>query len=426
MNILKKRVNGTSIVLIGEKLYTRTNVTDELWIAMLEQIDKVNSVCEDEDDLADEMGKLMDLVDPDRVEKLLKRQQAILIAIEVGELEQDKNVRVRKAKRVSDISGIFECDDEGMVYLKGFDHIMPKIMVDAILDAHYNPNSEYTVSSLVNFWKYLLLNPDKHVRDGLFKWIKSGKFCITEDGNIVSYRNVNIKHAAKNQKLHDFVMESYNKVKRWKKSVKNYLICDNNGKYELVETSKASENIGYTGILSDLYNDINTTITSVINSVTIYQPEHKGPYGQEIIIGKPVSMPRSECDNNPKSMCSRGLHQKNPSYSLQLGNVILTCLTNPYNVVAIPEEGNFSKFRTCEYLPVSKTEIKDGSIVEFKPGTYDIPYNGIASLKTLLDTTSLSDLKSQGIVSDEISDDDMNSVMSAATEIIHNRVVKVQ
>lgn len=306
MNILKKRVNGTSIVLLGDKMYTRTDVDDKLWIDILEQIDKVQSVCEDTDELAEEMEYLLMMIDPERVRKLLKQQQAIQINIENGTIEPIKEDRLRKAARMTDISGIFEHDNEGLVYLKGFDHVMPKVVVDAILDAHYNPKSEFTVSSLVNFWKYLLLNPDKHVRDGLFKWIKSSKFSITEDGNIVSYRNVNVKHQAKNKKLYDFVMESYNKVKRWKKSVKNYLVyLLDDGDYILVETSKASENVGYVGILSDLYEHAGA-VKSVIDSVAVYEPQHRGPYGNDIKIGHPVSMPRSECDNDPNSTCSRG------------------------------------------------------------------------------------------------------------------------
>lgn len=421
MNILKKRVNGTSIVLVGEKMYTRTDVSDSLWIEILEQIDKVNSVCEDSEKLAEEMECLMLLIDPERVKKVAKQAEVLEIAIRVGGLEPVKEDRLRKAKRMTDISGIFEHDDDGLIYLKGFDHVMPKIMVDAILDAHYNPNSQYTVSSLLNFWKYLLLNPDKHVRQGLFEWIKTGKFAITEDGNIISYRNVDIKQKAANIKLYDFVMESVGKVKRWKKSPKNYSVYNESGEYKITELGKYTSNGKFIGNLHDL----SESVSKEGGDKTIYEPQHKGPYGQTIIIGEPVSMPRSECDNDPMSSCSRGLHQKSISYGMGFGNESLVCLTNPYNVVAIPN-GEFNKFRCCEYLPVAKAEIKDGQIVEFEPGTYDLPYNGIENLSKLLGTKSLAELKATGEISDEISDDDMSAVMTIATEVIGKRVVKVQ
>jgi len=228
MKIVKRRVNGTSIVLVGEKLYTRTEVTDELWIAMLEQIEKVEQTMDNPEKIEEELDYLLYLVDPEKVAKQKRMEEMVVIAIKVGDLEPDKDKRIKKAKRVADISGIFEMDDNGIVYMKGFEHSMPKIMIDAVLDAHYNPKSEYTVSSLLNFWRYLLLNPDKHVREGLFQWIRTGKFAITEDGNIIAYRNVDVKQEGSNKKLQDFVSENWAKVKRWKKSPKNYIVAKEN------------------------------------------------------------------------------------------------------------------------------------------------------------------------------------------------------
>lgn len=425
MNILKKRVNGTSIVLVGEKMYTRTDVSDSLWIEILEQIDKVNSVCEDSEELAKEMENLMLLIDPERVKKVAKQAEVLETAIRIGGLEPVKEDRLRKAKRMTDISGIFEHDDDGLIYLKGFDHVMPKIMVDAILDAHYNPNSQYTVSSLLNFWKYLLLNPDKHVRQGLFEWIKTGKFAITEDGNIISYRNVDIKQKAANIKLYDFVMESVGKVKRWKKSPKNYEVYESfpvghDSVYVLSESNRNKRD----KLIGNL-QDLSESVSKEGGDKTIYEPQHKGPYGQTIIIGEPVSMPRSECDNDPYSSCSRGLHAKSVNYGLSLGSEVLVTLVNPYNVVAIPTH-DVTKFRCCEYLPVARAEHENGRLVEFEPGTYDLPYNGIENLSKLLGTKSLAELKATGEISDEISDDDMSAVMTIATEVIGKRVVKVQ
>lgn len=420
MNILKKRVNGTSIVLIGDKLYTRTDVSDELWIEILEQIDKVQSVCEDTDELADEMEVLMFMVDPERVKKLAKQAEIINIAIKIGDLEPLKEDRLRKAKRIADISGIFEHDDEGLVYLKGFDHVMPKIMIDAILDAHYNPSSEYTVSSLLNFWKYLLLNPDKHVREGLFQWIKSGKFAITEDGNIISYRNVDIKKHGTNQKLIDFINESWAKVKRWKKSPKNYFIYDVEDGYTLNTSIDKANSVVELGSVDELYN------SGIEAGETVYEPQHKGPYGQEIIIGTPVSMPRIECDNDADSSCSRGLHCKSVNYGLNMGSEILVTLVNPYNIVAIPTH-DVTKFRTCEYLPVAKAELNEyKDLVEFNNGTYDIPYNGLESLSKLLKSKSVAELQESGELSNEISITDMDIIMAEAREVISKRMIKVQ
>ena len=421
MKIVKRRVNGTSIVLVGEKLYTRTEVTDELWIAILEQIEKVEQTMDNPEKIEEELDYLLFLVDPEKVAKQKRMEEMVVIAIQVGDLEPDKEKRIKKAKRVTDISGIFEMDDNGIVYMKGFEHSMPKIMIDAVLDAHYNPKSEYTVSSLLNFWRYLLLNPDKHVREGLFQWIRTGKFAITEDGNIIAYRNVDLKQEGSNKKLQDFVNVSWTKIKCQKKSPKNYAVLITPEKSYVLyakDTWTKGEN-KFVGNLDALFN------TEYSDSeVTVYEAQHKGPFGQEIIIGKPVSMPRSECDNDPNSSCSRGLHCKSISYGMSFGNNSLVTVINPYNVVAIPN-GEFSKFRCCEYLPVSKAEVVNGQIVEFEAGTYDIPYNGLESLESMLNSMSVENAIREGLLNEDIDFVDLKSVLNTAKEIIGKRVVKI-
>ena len=44
MKIIKKRVNNTAIVVIDNKMYTRTNVDDGIWIEILEQIEETADV----------------------------------------------------------------------------------------------------------------------------------------------------------------------------------------------------------------------------------------------------------------------------------------------------------------------------------------------------------------------------------------------
>jgi len=136
-------------------------------------------------------------------------------------------------------------------------------------------------------------------------------------------------------------------------------------------------------------------------------------------------MPRSECDNDSNSSCSRGLHCKSASYGLSLGSEVLVTLVNPYNVVAIPNNDR-SKFRACEYYPVSKTELNNGRLVEFEAGTYDIEYNGLESLAKLLETKSIFHLQKSGEISDEISYSDMTAALAIAKEVISKRVIKTK
>lgn len=421
MKILKKRVNDTGVVLIGNNIYTLSGVTTDNWLKIVEAIDALKE-CDTPENYTILMEDLLDLVDLSRIARRKALDKILEDAIMNGTLESDEESRMRKAKRIADISNLFEYDEHGFTYLKGFSYPMPKIMTEAVLDAYYNPSSQFTTSSLINFWKYLLLNPDRHVREGLFLWIKSGKFAITEEGNIIAYRNVDVKIRKDNGKLIDFVAESWSKVKRWKKSPKNYIVVFNDNMYRLVESAHKTE----LGTAHTSFGTLDVLMDTLVytDKGTVYKPQHVGPYGQEIIIGKPVSMPREECDNDPHSSCSRGLHSKSASYGLNLGSELLITLINPYNVVAIPKHDT-TKFRCCEYLPISRAETEQGNLVEFAPGTYDIEYNGISSLEQLLKTTSLKELQSQGLVSNEVSEHDMKIVLDHAREVISKKVVKV-
>ena len=98
-------------------------------------------------------------------------------------------------------------------------------------------------------------------------------------------------------------------------------------------------------------------------------------------------------------------------YRLKLGDALLTCLVNPYNVVAIPSYDN-TKFRCCEYLPVGLTEVVGWEIAEFVEGTYDIPYT-MSTLKI----EDFDKLLEEGEISDEISKADFNAIIDMSVII---------
>lgn len=430
--IRKKRIEDTVIILVGSKLLTFEKVADEQWIKACAIIDDIHQVIdkvfehgmEHDTDFVKEVHKLpeynelIETLDYRIREAKIREEESRKAVIDSLDLEGTVEERMVTAKKIADISGLFEYDTEGITYLKGFRHPMPRLLVEALLDANYNPESEFTIKSLVNFWKYLLLNPDKHVREGLFAWIKTSNFSITEEGNIIAYRNVDVKHVGFDKKFEDFIHQSYAKIKRWKKSPKNYSIYEVNGQYDIAENDK-QVNAKLLGVLSDLHDSVSADVFVK----TVYTDQHSRT--MEITIGEPVSMNRSECDNDPNAACSRGLHNKSSKYSLNLGSDLLVTLVNPYNVVAIPSYDT-TKFRSCEYLPIAKAEVdENGKMVEFDAGTYDIPYNGAESIVKLLETRSLSELKSEGLISDEITNDDFAVIMEEAIKVVDARVVKL-
>lgn len=425
--IRKRRIEDTVILLVGSKLLTFTKVSDELWKQACSKIEDIHTIIDVVFETSNELDvdfatevkalpeykELLEILDYKLREKKEQEEELKKAAYEALDLDE-KPIRIVKAKSISGHE-FFETDEDGIVYLTGFSHPMHQLMVDAILDAEKG-EGKFTTTSLINFWKYLLLNPDKHVRTGLFQWIKTSNFSITEDGNIIAYRNVDVKNKVVDKEFQDFVQEAYGRIKRWKKSPKNYTVYKTEEGYELVENTK-SVNAVNVGILSELYTNINES-----DGAVIYTDQHTKK--MSIKIGEPVRMNRADCDNDPNADCSRGLHNKSSKYSLNLGTDLLVTLVNPYNVVAIPHYDH-TKFRSCEYLPIAKAEKVDGIMQEFDAGTYDIPYNGIETLSELLKTKSIDELQEQGVVSSEIDKNDFESILSKAEETISARKIMI-
>lgn len=304
------------------------------------------------------------------------------------------------------------------LYLKGFNTPMPRQLVINIILAEEMEESPYTSKSLINFWKQLVWNPDTHVRKGLFEWLMQSNWAITDDGNLVTYRNVDIKQSGVNREYNEFVTQSYAKVKRWKKSPTNYYIDYN------TDTSEYELKVGMGAkVLKDAYNRIINSDINDLTSATIYKGQHIGDYGQHIEIGKPVSMPREECDNDPNVSCSVGLHQRSKSYGNYFGETTLVCLVSPYNVVAIPE-GESNKMRVCEYLPIGVAEKgEDGDLLEWEDGTYNLEYKGrtIEDLLNYIENNQISVLKRANLISTdvELNEEELN-------EIIKNKIIYVR
>jgi len=81
-------------------------------------------------------------------------------------------------------------------------------------------------------------------------------------------------------------------------------------------------------------------------------------------VGKTVSMPRSEVDDNPENTCSHGLHVAGWDYAQGFsGSVLLEVEVNPKNVVAVPPDYGNQKMRVCEYTVVNTCEEKIDEIL---------------------------------------------------------------
>lgn len=292
------------------------------------------------------------------------------------------------------------------------------------------------VEALERFWKLLVLNPDKHVREGLFKFASTYKFPITEDGMFIAYKSVawgSDKYrsyaVAINSIMARNLTQGYGKshldspqhVVSWddynsfeilsEQEMTNSLTQD---KVEILEDQTIAE--AYKSAFESQSIDARSewepvdlqvltlekvkeledaNLLKTENGVTYRRPEVPEPVvcqiqtleeafnnletltsidGYEytdhhtnttkIRIGEAVSMPREDCDNDPKQSCSEGLHLGAPSYVGTFGHperFVLACLCNPMNVVAVPYQ---DKLRCCEYYPFGLVKMKGGKILE--------------------------------------------------------------
>lgn len=236
---------------------------------------------------------------------------------------------------------------------------IPEDFALKILEAEEAGNQS-EIEKYKNFWTLVSLNPDSRVRDNIFWFIRKWDMRISDSGFIVAYRNADIKSEA-----------SYT-TKEVKKIINDYY------------TTKYIDNIDPNAIILPVYNkSLAALYNEIINEgkgSPIYTDHHS--HSTTIILGKPVSIPREECDNNQENVCSSGLHVASKGWlkSNYFGTVGLQVLVNPAKIVAVPPRDSYGKMRCCEYFPVAIVDFDEfGDIIE-KP--YSL-HNDIAYLKQI-------------------------------------------
>lgn len=272
--------------------------------------------------------------------------------------------------RVALMAGLETDLESGEVYLAGFNTPVPATLVEVVKEYHENG---YPLDAIINFWKLLMINPDKRVRESLFNFITTHDFVLTDKGYMVVYKAVYRKGEmdAEAVSFAEFISNQVLHVrKNWKCSPNKYVVYKNleTQTWEITKKetangwSETEKNVEFLGNLGELFNSIYNTVDETESEVPMYTDMHTR--SMTIKLGEPVVMERKECDSDPAVDCSYGLHVGATKYVERFGNgtsVVLVCLVNPANVVAVPNYDH-SKMRVSEYFPFAIATYTGGKI----------------------------------------------------------------
>jgi len=310
--------------------------------------------------------------------------------LEAKENPTDENIQkirmyINESFRVTTIPG-FEYDpDTGLVFMKGFNTPVPHTLFEVIKE--YDENN-YPKEAIVNFWKLLMANPDKRVREDAFDFIQAHDFVLTDKGYMVVYKAVYVKESFDVDdvtKFAEFISTSYLKVKKdWKTSPKRYVVYTNinDDKYAITKKVTADKwedgEVNIIGNLDDIFRELFELNEEKESEGQVKVPIFTDMYSRSMTIelGKPVRKDRYSCDGNPKKECSSGLHVGATKYVENFANsnsYVLVCYVNPANIVAVPEYDN-SKMRVCEYFPFAIAKYENGKIDIIEEAYFESDY----------------------------------------------------
>ena len=311
--------------------------------------------------------------------------KAILKAKENPTDENLKKIRclLNEKLRTAMLAGLESDDETNEIFLAGFNTPIPQTLVDVIRDYYENG---YPLTAIINFWKLLMINPDKRIREKLFDFIKVHDFVLTDEGYMVVYKAVDYKDRVKRDRtFEEYISNQVLHVRKdWKCSAKKYVVYKSNdsgeygiAKVETVENwDEDDKGIEVMGNLDELYKAIFDGVTSDESTVPVYTDKYS--HSMTIMLGKPVFMERRDCNGDPAEDCSVGVHCGSTSYVNNYGkdaDAILVCYVNPMNVISVPKS-ECSKMRVCEYYPVAVASYKDGKIDIIEQKYFEDDYVG--------------------------------------------------
>ncbi len=224
---------------------------------------------------------------------------------------------------------------------------------------------EKQYEALKMFWYWTAMNPIESSRQSLIDFIRKNDITITTNGLLLMYRRVVKKKGKGNHELIQFISNQYAKIKKWKKSPKNYWVwAADDGTLELRDYGGGNGIEKNHGNLEDLYLDLpNMQIHSYTDAHTRTKDIRIGAIYKE-------DEDRIDLDNNVS--CGAGLHVGSRAFGFSgFGDVGVVVLVNPMYVRSVPNH-ECSKMRVSEMFIVNEAElseyeelVEDGEVLDY-------------------------------------------------------------
>ena len=389
----KGRVENSIDRVIANKLDSMTG-EDSSSSVVIKQIKLVNdqlTVVTDNGTILTKTGATEDDFNSANSATTEQQLEYIMMDAEVAQDKEQQRRDIERAKALQvGIDALDELDDfrtEGSsCYLVGTNRTMPGLLVERFIEVVYRikqNRSEYNTlqelcdkddeyQSLKNFFMWCCLNPRAEVANELYRFLQENSFRITKQGFFVALRNVVTLHGS--PELVHFISNTYNKVKAvWGKKPKKYTVFLENGEYKIVHEKGLYET--KTELIEEEWDDYEECYVEcepyensfevpieygekIGNLKDLYLDlpnRHENRFTDDwtktfdIRVGKPVSMPKEDCNWSTQDCAAAGLHfTADQIHYVGCGDQAVLVLINPMKVVGIGEH----KGRCYEYLPI--------------------------------------------------------------------------
>lgn len=368
------------------------------------------------------------------------------IKVNVSELVETEEERLLVRKEWKALVGHTDFEMRGEdIYLKGVSMPLPAIIVAGFIEIVEKINHqsqlfgnfhtedhevekmqelEQQYVSLKMFTLKLALNPIQSSREDALRFVRQHDIKLTNLGNLVMYRAI-VSVGKKDKKLTKFVSKNYLKVKKWKKSPKNYSVykCTNNeeeqAEYVLgtsigdpkVQNYNLQEEVGN---LAELYS----------NLATLEENRYTDAYTNkmDIRVGSVYSIAEEKVDIQSRNDCSSGLHVGTKDFGFSgNGDTMVLCLVNPAKIRSIPYS-DANKMRVSEMFVAAVIKDKDmheeGDILHF-----DEEYHAmtVEELQEALKNKDFDEIKKCQEEEIPISNEEVVSIV----DLLAARVVKI-